>query len=198
MLRIGLTGGVGSGKTTVSDKFHTLFNTPVIDADIINRQLLQKDSLAYSQIIDTFGTTVISSSGDIDRKYLRERIFSEPSARTQLEAILHPKIRSEISKQISELNSPYALVVIPLLFELKMQDQFDRILVVDADFGTQIERVRLRDQCTAQDVTRIIDSQIDSQSRNQLADDIIVNNADLNRLDQQIKALHKKYIALNN
>ena len=197
MLRIGLTGGIGSGKTTVSNKFQNMFNIPVIDADEINRDLLTCKSSAYAEIVAAFGHSILTNNGAIDRRMLRQQIFSDPESRRKLEMILHPRIRAEISYQISTLTCPYVLVVVPLLVELNMQDQFDRILVISADAKHQVTRVSKRDACTQEDATKIIASQIEPEQRIQYADDIIDNNGDLTRLDQQIQHLHEKYMVLS-
>ena len=197
MLRIGLTGGIGSGKTTVSKKFQTLFNMPVIDADEINRDLLTRERSAYTEIVAAFGHAILTHNGDIDRRLLRQQIFSDSQSRHTLEAILHPRIRAEISRQMSTLTSPYVLVVVPLLVELNMQDQFDRILVISTDVRHQVTRVSERDACSQQDVSKVIASQIKPAQRIQHADDVIENNGDLTRLDQQIQDLHEKYMVLS-
>ncbi len=197
MLRIGLTGGIGSGKTTVSKRFQTLFKVPVIDADEINRDLLTSHGSAYAEIVEAFGNSILTSTGDIDRRVLRQQIFSDQQSRLKLEAILHPKIGTEISRQINVLTSPYVLIVVPLLIELNMQSQFDRILVITAETEKQISRVSKRDNCMQQDVKKILASQIDPEQRIQYADDIIENNGDITGLDQQIENLHEKYMALS-
>ena len=197
MLRVGLTGGIGSGKSTVSDKFNSLFNIPVIDADEINHALLLPDSPAYQEIIDAFGNDVILSSGEINRKYLREKIFSNSNAKKKLETILHPKIRAEISNLLSCLNSEYCLIVIPLLIESQLQSMVDRILVVDTDSEHQILRVSQRDQYDHDHVKKIIQTQANPEERLMHADDIISNKGDIADLDKQIEKLHKKYLSLS-
>lgn len=197
MLRVGLTGGIGSGKSTVSAKFHTLFKTPVIDADEINQRLLIKNSSAYTEIVTAFGASILTSTGDIDRKILRQKIFSSKQSRTQLEAILHPRIKAEIARQINTLECAYVLVVVPLLVELNLQDQFDRICVIDVGYDMQLARVSKRDNCSQADVAKIVASQIEAESRIRYADDIINNNADMAALNEQIHRLHKKYVALS-
>lgn len=196
MLRIGLTGGIGAGKTVVSEKFKQFYNTPVIDADTISRQLMQVGSETYKEIIAAFGEKVITNTGELDRKFLRDVVFSDATKRIQLESIIHPKVRTEINRQVKSLRSPYCLIVIPLLIESNMQSIVDRILVVDALKHHQLERVKLRDQCSKEHVENILNAQLDPQERLQHADDIITNNGDLEDLDHQIHALHQKYLAL--
>ena len=197
MLRIGLTGGIGSGKSTVSEKFNSLYNIPIIDADEINHALLLPDSPAYQEIIDTFGNNVILESGEINRNYLRENIFSDSKAKNKLENILHPKIRKEISRRLSNLECDYCLIVIPLLIESRLQSLVDRILVIDASNENQIQRASKRDQYDQSHVKQIIQAQANPEERLKHADDILSNNGDIIELDKQIEALHKKYLSLS-
>ena len=196
MLRIGLTGGIGAGKTTVSDKFHKFHNIPVIDADQISHSLMQPGSAAYHEIIAFFGPAVLLASKQINRKYLREKIFLRPESKKTLEDIMHPKVRAEISNKINQLNSHYCLVVIPLLIESGMQSLVDRILLVETSRNNQIRRVSQRDHCAPADVENILNNQADAQTRRQAADEIIDNNTGIEDLDRQIYQLHKKYLAL--
>lgn len=197
MLLIGLTGGIGSGKTTVCQKFHSLYDCPIIDADEINRQLLDSDEHIHQQIVTQFGPQALSADGHINRSYLRQSIFSNEKKRAQLEAILHPRILETIKQQTRCIDAPYVLIVIPLLFELHLQDQFDRILVIDSDETTQMMRVSERDNCDQQAVRQIMHKQIDRQTRLSHADDIIFNHDTVDALDQQIDHLHKKYMELS-
>lgn len=195
MLRIGLTGGIGTGKTTVSDKFNTLYNIPVIDADQISRSLLAPNGNAYQEAIALFGKDIVLKTGEINRKLLRSTIFSNHQARTNLENILHPKIRSEISKQINALDNHYCLIVIPLLIESNLQSMVDKILVVDASEKNQISRVVARDQSDPEQIKSILRAQASSQERLNQADDVITNNGSFADLEEQIKDLHQKYLA---
>ena len=196
MLLIGLTGGIGSGKTTVCQKFQSLFDCPIIDADEINRQLLDNDEQIRQQIVDQFGLQVLSDNGRINRDFLRQSIFSDEQIRSKLESILHPRILQTIHQQTSLIQAPYVLIAIPLLFELNLQDQFDRILVVDSDETSQIRRVSARDDCDPEVVQQIMQNQIDRQIRLSKADDIISNDGSMKALDDQIRHLHKKYMEL--
>ena len=197
MLRIGLTGGIGAGKTAVSEKFKLLHNIPIIDADEITRSLMQAGNPAYEEIVMTFGETALTNNKEIDRKFLRDAIFSDEDKRTQLEEIIHPKVRHSITEKIQTLSAAYCLIVIPLLIESNMQSIVDRILVVDAIKQHQLDRVALRDNCDTSHVEKIIGAQMDAAARLQHADDIITNNEDLDDLDQQIHQLHEKYLALS-
>ena len=197
MLRVGLTGGIGVGKTTISDKFKLSYDIPVIDADEISRHLMQPGNEAYIEIVNTFGKSSLTGNNEIDRANLRQTVFTSKEKRTQLEKIIHPKVRAEIDKKVKTLNSPYCLIVIPLLIESNMQSLVDRILVVDSSKENQIERVKLRDKCNTDHVESILNAQIDSQMRLDHADDIITNNSDLRSLDQQIHQLHEKYLEIS-
>ena len=192
MLRIGLTGGIGVGKTTVSNKFKNLYDIPIIDADEITRNLMQPGNEVYTDIVKTFGKVSITDEGEINRKFLRQIVFSDEEKRIQLENIIHPRVRAEIDNQVKILSSPYCLIVIPLLIEANMQSLVDRILVVDSNEQLQIERVKLRDKCSTNHVKNILNAQVDSTERLTHADDIITNNDDFENLDQQIHQLHEK------
>ena len=197
MLRVGLTGGIGSGKSTVSNKFNTLFGVPVIDADVINSSLLKPGTVAYKEIRQSFSDEIVTASGEINRKLLRKKIFSSEVLRKKLENILHPKIQIEISSAVSSLDSDYCLIVIPLLIESQLQSLVDRVLVIDTSHHCQIERVTKRDNCSEDHVRKIISSQATSEQRLEHADDIITNDSYPDDLDSQIEKLHNKYLLLS-
>jgi len=196
MLRIGLTGGIGSGKTTISNQFHSTYNIPIIDADEISRALLLPSGKAYDETIKLFGPECVLESRNIDRKFLREKIFANDNLRVLLEEIIHPKVRAEITTQVKLLNSQYCLIEIPLLIESNMQSLVDRILVVDTSKKNQLDRVSSRDQCDKNQVENIIHAQIDSAERLKFADDVITNNGTSEDLFQQIERLHQIYLDL--
>ncbi len=198
MLRIGLTGGIGSGKSTISDIFHSVYNIPIIDADEISRLLLEPTHHAFQEVVELFGEDVLLESGEINRKWLRERIFNHAELRKQLEHIIHPKIRDEILQQVTNADANYVLIVIPLLVESNMQTVVDRILVVDTSSDNQMQRVMSRDDCNAEHVQNIIASQIDPNKRLEIADDIITNNGNIQDLHTQVEHLHQKYLDLSN
>lgn len=197
MLRIGLTGGIGAGKSTVSNKFYSAHNIPIIDADEISRQLMAPNGEAYEEVAKTFGPESIILSGEFDRKFIRDKIFKDKNLRTLLENIIHPKVRANISHQAASFDSNYCLIVVPLLIESNMQSIVDRVLVIDTQKEKQISRVTERDRCYSIHVQNIMDTQIDPNDRLKYADDIIVNNSDLDDLDRQIQQLHQKYLALS-
>ncbi len=196
MLRIGLTGGIGSGKTTVSDYFKSLYDITIIDADEISHQLISPEGDAYNDVISLFGETILEHN-IINRKKIRDGIFSKPSLRKALENIIHPKVKQAILKQTEGMSGHYCLIVIPLLFESNMQPIVDRVLVVHTEKKLQISRVALRDNCTEIHVEDIIDSQLSSEQKLAFADDVIINNDTQERLIPQIELLHKKYLALS-
>jgi len=198
MLRVGLTGGIGAGKTTVSDKFNYLFGIPVIDADEISRDLMRPGNKAYTEITQLFGTESIKNTGEINREFLRQMIFTDQNMRRKLENIIHPQVHAEINKQVTSFTTPYCLIVIPLLIESNMNSVVDRILVIDACEQNQIDRVKLRDLCSTNDVKSILKAQISPRERLRHADDIITNNGNLVELDDQIYKLHENYLALSS
>lgn len=200
MLKIGLTGGIGSGKTTVSNLF-SQFNqneelVSIIDTDIIARQIVEKGKPAYTKIIEVFGKDILNDDASINRALLRKIIFKNPELKKQLEAITHPAIYAEVEKAISQLTSKYCIIVIPLLFETNPQYQLDRILVVDCEKENQIKRTIQRDQVTADNVNLILKSQVSREFRLEHADDIILNNDNPEKLINQVGKLHEFYLNL--
>jgi dephospho-CoA kinase len=201
MLKIGLTGGIGCGKTSVSDLFAE-FDVPVIDADIIARDLVNTDPNVLHAITDTFGQDVLSLDGSLNRKKLAQIVFNQKKNKQQLEQILHPKIQLEISQQLHELESKknppaYVIVAVPLLIEANYQGLIDRILVVVADEEIRIQRVQQRDNRSLNEIRSIIKNQISDEERLKVADDVIKNNSNFNALSKQVTEIHKKYLALS-
>ena len=191
-LRVGLTGGIGSGKTTVSRLFQE-FGVPVIDADVISREITKKNGAAFLPVVELFGKNILSESGELRRDFLRQLIFESADCRTQLEAIIHPLVRQEIARQVNAAAYPYCLLSIPLLLETTERQDFDSILVVDCPEDLQISRTRQRDQTSAVEIRKIIASQTDRQIRLDSADEVIYNDQDLVSLKKQVSCLHKKY-----
>jgi len=199
MFVIALTGGIGSGKTTVSDIFKSK-NIPVIDTDIISRQVVEKDKPAYTEIIKLFGEEILDEDKAINRSKLRQIIFSSSEKRLQLEALLHPIIWQEVISQLESLNSAYCIVVVPLLFEMASEDKklhFDRIATVDTTSEMQIKRVKERDKIDEKTVNNIINNQVSRQTRLNSADDIISNTGNLDQLNQEVNKLHLQYLELS-
>ena len=195
-LVIGLTGGIGSGKTTVANGFEKL-GVPLIDADLIARELVEPGQTALEEIRAIFGAECLTKEGRLDRAHIRQRIFADDSLRQRLEAILHPEIRKRIKALIAEVQAAYCIVVIPLLLETGQNDLVDRILVVDAPEKEQIKRVAARDKLSHNAIIKIMHTQADRKTRLAAADDIIVNNSDLETLTSHIRSLHHRYLELS-
>lgn len=195
MLTVGLTGGIGCGKSAVAERLHA-HGVPVIDADLITRGLVVSGAPALAEITQRFGLQVLQPDGTLDRQRLRAIIFTDARARQALEAILHPKVHAEIKRHLAQVTAPYAVVVIPLLVESNMTGLVDRVLVVDCDEDIQIMRVMARDHCTRDEVQAIIATQASRRARSAAATDVLENSGDLAILDQQIKRLHQRYLAL--
>jgi dephospho-CoA kinase len=199
MLKIGLTGGIGCGKSTVARIFEQ-FKTPVIDADEIAHQLVAIGQPALAQIKQEFGTGVFNPDGSLNRKKLSELVFSDTEQKQKLESILHPLVYESIQaelKQLSKLNKPYCIICIPLIFETNMTHLVDRILVIDCSVETQIERVRKRDNMTIERIQSIIDSQVSRAYRKSQANDLIDTSETDDRLAEVVKKLHNLYLSLS-
>lgn len=192
-LVVGLTGGIGSGKTEVSKRFEKLGIT-VADADIAAREVVQPGSEALKAIETHFGSSVITESGELNRSALREKIFADNSQRLWLEALLHPLIRQALEKTINGSASPYAILAAPLLLEAKDKMGVDRVLVVDSPESEQLARSSLRDNCSNQHIKAIMAKQLSRDARLNQADDIIDNSGSLDALSEQIATLHEKYL----
>lgn len=195
MLIVALTGGVGSGKSTVAAMFSKL-GTPVIDADEIAHSLTAPGSPVLDLVSAAFGAGVLDADGRLDRATMRSLVFSDASARARLESILHPRIRSEMQRQLAMLSAPYAVLEIPLLFETGQTDIADLILVVDLPESEQIRRVRIRSGLAPEEIRRIMDSQASRSERLAGADDIIDNNGGLQAVEGQVQSLHRRYLDL--
>ncbi len=199
MLRVGLTGGIGSGKSTVADYFSRL-GAQIVDADQIARELSRPGALAYKSILELFGTQILSPAGEIDRKQLRQIIFNDPHAKKKIENILHPLIIQKILEKTASFTSAYCIIVIPLLVETDLAEAsfLDRICVVDTPENLQIERASRRDSTSPAEVLKIIQDQSSREERLRIADDIILNNGNLNDLEAQIKKLHAQYLQISS
>ncbi len=192
---IGLTGGIGSGKTTVGDRF-AQHGVPVVDTDLLARELVEPGQPALAEIVAHFGPDCLDAGGRLQRTRLRDRVFANADGRQRLEAILHPRIRHLARERIAALTAPYCLVVIPLLVETGMADWVHRILVIDVPEAEQIRRVMARDQVNEMQARRILTAQASRAERLAIADDVLENAGDLKDLDHQIVVLHQRYLAL--
>lgn len=198
MLIVGLTGGIASGKTTATTFFSSQ-NVPVIDADLIVHALLKSGTKSNAEIINVFDANIVQHDGELDRKKLRQLIFSDTQKRQQLEAILHPEVRKEIKSLISQItannaSASYCIVSIPLLIETQQQDLVHRILLIDTPEETQIQRLRQRDNFTDTEIKNILSSQATRNERRAAADDVIINNLDIEHFNRQLNKIHKAYL----
>jgi dephospho-CoA kinase len=194
-LLIGLTGGIASGKSTVAQRFMDL-GVPVIDADVAAREVVALGKPGLQQVIDRFGSRVVAENGELDRRALRERVFSDPAARRDLEAILHPLIRAEMDRSAAVAVGPYIVMAIPLLIEGGARDRVDRILVVDVDEAVQLQRVMARDHCSAEHAQTILASQAPRSARLAVADDVLRNGGTVTEMRQAVDGLHQQYLRL--
>ncbi|MBI2779751.1 MAG: dephospho-CoA kinase [Gammaproteobacteria bacterium] len=196
MLKIGLTGGIGSGKTTVADCFASL-GVPVIDADKIAHGLTTPGQPALQDIVSAFGRDILNDNGQLDRARLRAIVFNDAARRKQLEDILHPLIRAGMRRRIADIetsSTPYCILCIPLLLETGQTDLVDRILVVDTPEDLQYQRVSARNGLPDTEIAAIIHAQAGREQRLAAADDIIVNDGGLDELRQQVLELHQRYM----
>ncbi len=192
MLIIGLTGGIGSGKSTVAGIFAE-YDVPIIDADLIARELVEPGQPALAQITNQFGMEILNADGSLNRQKLRKQVFADSAQRKQLEAILHPLIRQEMLARLESVSAAYVILVIPLLVENGRWEVIDRVLVVNIDPDLQLQRVMQRDNTPIQEAQAAINAQINPKDRLSAADDIIDNSDDIATLRKQVKALHMKY-----
>jgi len=193
MLIIGLTGGIGSGKSTVAELFQKL-GVPVYDADVEARRLVEPGQATLQQLTREFGPKILQPDGSLDRAKLRTLAFSDPEQRQHLEAILHPPIRAALQRNIAATNTPYCMLVIPLLFETGQRDLVNRVLVVDTPEDQQISRTIARSGLDRATVERIMAAQWSRAQRLAQADDVISNTAGIDDLRVQIEKLHNLYL----
>lgn len=195
MLRVGLTGGIGSGKSTAAAIFAG-HGVPIIDADEIARRLAAPSEPAFREIVQAFGEDVVMADGKLDRERLRRIVFEDAARRHRLEAILHPRVHDEIERQTRCLNAPYCIIVIPLLIEANQHDLVDRIVVIDVDEDLQRQRVAARGHLPEEQIRQIIAAQLSRSERLRHADDVILNNAALADLRASVDRLHERYLAI--
>jgi len=194
-MRVGLTGGIASGKSTVAQRFVEL-GIPVIDADESSRFVVAPGQSGLVELTKRFGAGVLGGGGELDRRALRNLIFADPQLRRDLEAILHPLIRADMARRASAAVGPYLVMAIPLLVESGNPGQVDRILVVDVDEDVQLKRVMARDSTTLEQARAILEAQTSRASRLKAADEVIVNSGTVSELRQAVDGLHERYLGL--
>jgi dephospho-CoA kinase len=195
MLRVGLTGGIGSGKSTIASLF-VMRGVPVIDTDEIARALTEPGQETCNEIVRVFGDAILDEKRRIDRNRLRERVFDNADERHRLEAILHPRIRVMVRDKLAALEAPYVIVVVPLLIESGFTDLVDRVLVVDTMENVQIQRTATRSGLSEPEIRKIMAAQASRAQRLQLANDVIENNGDRKQLEAEVERMHQWYLSL--
>jgi dephospho-CoA kinase len=195
VFRVALTGGIGSGKSTVANLFGAL-GVPVIDADVVAHALTLPGRPTVWEIARTFGPGLVDAAGTLDRVALRHFVFADPTQRVRLEGLLHPRIRARMREDLDAARGPYALLVIPLLFETGQTDLADRILVVDLHEAEQLRRVRRRSGLADAEIQRILDAQVPRATRLAGADDVIDNSGPCEALGPTVEALHRSYLRM--
>ena len=197
--KIGLTGGIASGKTTVCDLFKEL-SVEIIDADVISHELSKKGGAAFEEIIEAFEDEIIGDDGELDRKKLRSIVFNDNTKKKILERIIHPKVLLSINEKIKASQSDYLIISVPLMIETGMNAMMDRVLLIDCNVETQIERIIQRDQTSREEAIKIIESQASIESKRDLSDDRIINNNEtsIEELTLKVKELDDFYRNLNN
>jgi dephospho-CoA kinase len=192
---VGITGGIGSGKTTVTDLF-AKYAIEVIDADVIAREVVEPGTPALKAIINKFGQSVLDETDSLDRAKLRSLVFNDIEVKNWLNQLLHPAIRRQMLLQTQQAKSDYCLLSVPLLVENKLNEQVDRVVIVDVDEPTQLQRTLLRDKTNEKQIRTIMSAQATRQQRLEVADDVIDNNGGTDALFKQVFQLHQYYLQL--
>ena len=195
MLRVALTGGIASGKSTAADHFADL-GVPVIDADLVARELVQPGEPLLEALARRFGPDILAADGSLDRRALRRRVFADPDERRALEALMHPAIHARMRQLAAQAEGPYLLLVIPLLVESDRDWGEDRVLLIDVPEALQRQRLMARDHCTAAEADAILAAQATCEARLARADDVIANTGDPQALRQAVERMHRRYLAL--
>ncbi len=194
-LRIGLTGGIASGKSTVVERLREL-GVPVVDADEAARRVSSRNHPGLAAVVGAFGPGVLDAQGELDRRALRALIFADPQKRRELESILHPLIRADMEATAAAAPGPYVVFSIPLLVESGRTGDFDRIVVVDTDEATQLERLMARDGSSAEEARAILAAQTSRERRLAVADEVLANNGSIETLRREVDRLHQRTLAL--
>lgn len=195
VFRVGLTGGIASGKTTVANLFSAL-GVPVIDTDELAREVVEPGQPPLKRLVERFGPSILTPDGHLDRPALRHIVFSDPKARADLEALTHPAISAEVEARAAAAGGPYQILVIPLLVERNLGKHVDRILVVDCDEDVQIKRLMARDGSSLEEARAILAAQATRTTRQRAAHDIIENEGSPEELSRKVSALHNRYLEL--
>ena len=193
---VGLTGGIGSGKSVVGN-FFTELGIDVIDADHVSKNILDENKSAKKLFVEHFGDKFIDKNNNIDRALLRDEIFKDENKKEALESIIHPLVREEIFNFIKNSKSIYKIVMVPLIYETNSQDFYDKILVVECSEENQINRASKRDNKTNDDIMNIIKNQATSEQRKSIADEVINNDSSLNELKNQVIKIHQKFLGID-
>jgi dephospho-CoA kinase len=193
---VGLTGGIGSGKSAAGKYFIEL-GIDVIDADHVSRNILNENIKAKDLFVKNFGERFLDQSNNIDRDLLRTEIFIEKDKKDKLESIIHPIVREEIIEFINQSDSIYKIIMVPLIYETNSKDFYDKIIVIDSDESNQVERASQRDNKSKEDIINIINNQASREQRNSIADMIILNNSTLDDLKNQVIKIHQKLLGIN-
>ena len=192
---IGLTGGIGSGKSAAAALFKDI-GVDLIDADDLARDSLSINSEGYKLFIEEFGDKYLDENKNINRELIRKLIFNDSDAKSKLESIIHPIVRSGIETFIKNKKSDYCIIVVPLIFETNSSKIYDRVLVIDCDVDVQISRTSKRDNQTKSDIENIVNKQATREQRLSIADEVIVNNGSLDLLRNRVLKIHKKYLEI--
>ena len=190
---IGLTGGIGSGKSAAANFFQNE-GISVIDTDQLARKVIEKDTPGYSKVVESFGANILDNNDSIDRAKLREEVFHDNEKRKILESITHPLVRELMVQKISSSTSPYSIIMVPLIFETNSAKNYDRVLVIDCDVEIQLARAMARDENSADLIQKIIDSQCSRSERLSIANDVIPNNHSIEDLQKRSLAMHNFYL----
>ena len=193
--RVGLTGGIASGKSTAA-KFFGALGVPILDSDQIARDVVEPGQPPLGQLVERFGPSILTPDGHLDRPALREIVFSDPRARADLEALTHPAIGAAMEARSAAAGGPYQILVIPLLVEKNLSAHVDRVLVVDCEEQLQLKRLRAREGSTLEQARAILNAQVPRAARLKAADDVIHNDTDMNAMREQVAALHARYLDL--
>ncbi|TLY74142.1 MAG: dephospho-CoA kinase [Gammaproteobacteria bacterium] len=193
--RVGLTGGIASGKSTAA-KFFGALGVPILDSDQIARDVVEPGQPPLGRLVERFGPSILTPDGHLDRPALREIVFSDPRARADLEALTHPAIGAAMEARSAAAGGPYQILVIPLLVEKNLSAHVDRVLVVDCEEQLQLKRLRAREGSTLEQARAILNAQVPRAARLKAADDVIHNDTDMNAVREQVAALHARYLDL--